>query len=271
MKLYRLRDSKTPVDAADFKVVNQHARTHGSAEYQFWPPTGHRRTPRGEGGRHVEGRGGARRGRGGRIGRVLPRREHRFFGDDSEDSVVDGGHDAIHDDIDESADASELDVGDQGPVEPVHEVLPEDLQAEIDFIETASRHELPGGGSELTAWATTTMSLPVALSGATAPTTTSTTTTRQRLRMTRCSCSTTESSRRMQSLAKHSKKKAPKQHSQVRLPISITAAPHQGLQLGVQATHRRRHSCTPEAFCKARPPTYCGCLVGKCLSTMTSA
>ena len=85
MKLYRLRDSKTPVDAADFKVVNQHARTHGSAEYQFWPPTGHRRTPRGEGGRHGAGRGGARRGRGGRIGRVLPRREHRFFGDDSDD------------------------------------------------------------------------------------------------------------------------------------------------------------------------------------------
>ena len=71
---------------------------------------------------------------------MLPRREHSFFENDSDDSVVDGGHDAIHDDVDQSADASELDVSDQGPVEPVHEVVPEDLQAEIDFVETASRH-----------------------------------------------------------------------------------------------------------------------------------
>ena len=35
MKLYRLSDSKTPVDAADFKLVNQHARPHGSAAQQF--------------------------------------------------------------------------------------------------------------------------------------------------------------------------------------------------------------------------------------------
>ena len=226
MKLHRLSDWKTPVDAADFKLVNQHARPHGSAEYQFWLPTGHRRTPRGEGGRHWAGRG-ARRGRGGRVGRVLPRREHSFFGDD----------------VDESADRSELDVSDQGPVEPVQGVVLEDLQAEIDFVETASRHELLGGLNSTT-WTTTMVSLPVALSGATAPTTTSTPTTRQRLRMTKCSCSTTESSRRVQILATHSKKKGPKQHSQVRLPISITAAPHQSLQLGVQAIHRRRHSCT---------------------------
>ena len=54
----------------------------------------------------------------------------------------------FYDDVDESADASELDVSDQGPVEPVHEVALEDLQAEIDFVETASRHELLRGGSE---------------------------------------------------------------------------------------------------------------------------
>ena len=77
---------------------------------------------------------------------MLPRREHSFFGDDSDDSLVDGGHDSIHDDVDESADASELDVSDQGPVEPVHEVVPEDLHAETDFVERASRRELPGGG-----------------------------------------------------------------------------------------------------------------------------
>ena len=77
LKLYRLGDPKTPVDVADFKLVNEHARPHGSAEYQLLSPRGHRRTPRGEGGRH--GRGRARRGRGGRIGRVLPRREHSFF------------------------------------------------------------------------------------------------------------------------------------------------------------------------------------------------
>ena len=85
---------------------------------------------------------------------MLPRREHSFFGDDSDDSVVDGGHDAIHDDVDESADASESDVS-QRSVEPVHEVVSEDLQAEIDFVETASRHELLGGGSEFNGLAST--------------------------------------------------------------------------------------------------------------------
>ena len=189
---------------------------------------------------------------------MLPRREHSFFGDDSDDSVVDGGHGAIHDDVDESADASELDVSDQGPVEPVHEVVPEDLQAEIDFVETASRHELLGSGSKFNCLGDDDGEPSSGAFGGDGADDD-------------CSCSTTESSRRMQSLAKHSKKKAPMEHSQVRLPISITAAPHQGLQLGVQAIHRRRHSCTPQAFCEARPPTYCVCLEGKCLPSMTSA
>ena len=146
LKLYRLGDPKTPVDVADFKLVNEHARPHGSAEYQLLSPRGHRRTPRGEGGRH-----GAEEPdavvvaaldvcfRGGSIA------SFRCY---SDDSVVDGRHDTLHDDVDESADVSELYVSDQGPVEPVHEVVPGDLQAEIDFIETASRHQLPGGGSE---------------------------------------------------------------------------------------------------------------------------
>ena len=35
-------------------------------------------------------------------------------------------------------------------------------------------------------------------------------------------------------------------------PISITAAPHQGLQLGVQGFHRRRHSGTPAGFLRGK-------------------
>ena len=146
MKLYRLGDSKTPVDPADFNLVNQHARTallninfglqQDTAEHHAL-----KAAATGQGAEEPDAvvvstldeccRGASKASLGTTV---------------MEDTMPFTM--TFHDDVDESADASELDVSDQGPVEPVHEVALEDLQAEIDFVETASRHELLRGGSQ---------------------------------------------------------------------------------------------------------------------------
>ena len=189
---------------------------------------------------------------------MLSRREHSFFGDDSDDSVFDGGYDAIHDDVDESADASDLDVSDQGPVEPMHQVVPEDLQADIDFVETASRRELLGGGSEFNGLGDDGGGA-FGSDGADDDLDDDNEATLADDEVQLFDDGIFEEDAVSGEAQQEGSSEAALASS---APISITTAPHQGLQLWVQAIHRRRNSCTPQAFCEARQPTYCGCLEG---------